>query len=126
MLCCKFKVGADTRVCPHFDASHLTERHRVSALHFSSLLFTGQTHGSAPTLNLRINKSYAELTPFYPSKGHISRPETPPSAMQKVAYYYGVFHAKHLSSLIFAHKALSFSILRGERCFIYLSPDFHL
>ena len=46
--------------------------------------------------------------------------------MQKVAYYYDVFHAKHLSSFIFAHKALSFSILLGERCFIYLSPDFHL
>lgn len=95
MLCCKFKVGADTRVCPYRNG-------------------------------LRINKPYAELTPFYPSKGHISRPKTPPSAMQKVAYYYDVFHAKHLSSFIFAHKALSFSILRGERCFIYLSPDFHL
>lgn len=66
MLCCKsFKVGADPCVRPHFDASHLTERHRVSALHFTiwiftwqtrrsamhfaSPLFTGQTHGSAPT-----------------------------------------------------------------------------
>ncbi len=127
MLCCKsFKVGADPCVCPHFDASHLTERHRVSALHFTIWIFTWQTRRSAPTLNLRINKPYAELTPFYPSKGHISRPKTPPSAMQKVAYYYDVFHAKHLSSFIFAHKALSFSILRGERCFIYLSPDFHL
>ena len=103
MLCCKsFKVGADPCVCPHFDASHLTERHRVSALHFSSLLFTGQTHGSAPTLNLRINKSYAELTPFYPSKGHISRPETPPSAMQKVAYTMAFF-TQNICHLSFLH-----------------------
>ena len=70
MLCCKFKVGADTRVCPYRNG-------------------------------LRINKSYAELTPFYPSKGHISRPETRPSAMQKVAYTMAFFTQNicHLSFL---------------------------
>ena len=111
-------VGADPCVCPHFDASHLAERHRVSALHFAiwlftgqthgsvmhftSLLFTGQTHGSAPTLNgLRINKPQAELTAFYPSKGHISQPKTRPSAMQKVTYTMAFFTQNicHLSSL---------------------------
>ena len=70
MLCCKFKVGADTRVCPYRNG-------------------------------LRINKSQAGLTAFHPSKGHISRPETRPSAMQKVAYTMAFFTQSicHLSFL---------------------------